>query len=164
MGKKDEKENVATPEVVGDGLREENLMTDVTSMEAFKELEKEKDEKKKQDAKDAICVAVYNNRKTRAQLRARRREDDITKEKLSATKDLLERCLGVRTEIKDGKLIPTKEAVKKEDRLTLAEYKEAKRELEKKTEEKMRESAKQYDKDITELRNSLEGRYAYWWD
>ena len=120
-------------------------------------------EQKKREVKNAIGVATYHNAKTRAELRARRREDDITKEKLEGTKKLLERLIGRETEIKDGCLVPTKNKCK-EPQLTPTEYKEEKRKLNEEIKKKIQESDKELQKDLQEIRASYEGRYAYWWD
>lgn len=138
---------------------DEDSLTDA----AMADMKKDEDEDKKRKIRDAVGVATYDNVKTRAELRARRREDDITKEKLDGTKSLLERLIGRKCEIKDGRLVPTKEKCT-EPRLTSVEYKEEKRKLKEEISKKISESNKQLDKDLRELRDSYEGRYAYWWD
>lgn len=141
-----------------------NLINEPSLVEAaMADLKKDKDEKKKREIKDAIGIATYHNSKTRAELRARRREDDITKKKLEGTKKLLERLIGVETEIKDGCLVPTKNKCK-EAALTPTEYKEEKKKLEEDIRKEISESDKQLRKDLDEIRNSYEGRYQYWWD
>ena len=141
-----------------------NLVNEPALVEAaMANIKKSKDEKKTQEIETAIGMATFDNLKTRAELRARRREDDITKEKLAGTKVLLERLIGVECEIKDGCLVPTKNKCK-EPALTPVEYKDAKKELQKETDKKISESNKQLDKDMREIRNSYEGRYQYWWD
>jgi hypothetical protein len=141
-----------------------NLVNEPALVEAaMANIKKSKDEKKTQEIETAIGMATFDNLKTRAELRARRREDDITKEKLDGTKVLLERLIGVECEIKDGCLVPTKNKCK-EPALTPVEYKDAKKELQKETDKKISESNKQLDKDMREIRNSYEGRYQYWWD
>lgn len=141
-----------------------NLVNEPALVEAaMANIKKNKDEKKTREIEDAIGMATFNNLKTRAELRARRREDDITKEKLDGTKVLLERLIGFECEIKDGCLVPTKNKCK-EPALSPVEYKDAKRDLQKDIDKKISESDKQLDKDMREIRNSYEGRYQYWWD
>ena len=142
-----------------------NNLVDETSLveAAMVDMKKEQDEEKKREIKNAIGMATYHNVKTRAELRARRREDDITKEKLEGTKKLLERLIGRETEIKDGCLVPTKTKCK-EPQLTPTEYKEEKQKLNEEIKKKIQESNKELDKDLREIRASYEGRYAYWWD
>lgn len=141
-----------------------NLVNEPALVEAaMANIKKNKDEKKTREIEDAIGMATFNNLKTRAELRARRREDDITKEKLDGTKVLLERLIGFECEIKDGCLVPTKNKCK-EPALSPVEYKDAKRDLQKDIDKKISESNKQLDKDMREIRNSYEGRYQYWWD
>ena len=147
-----------------DDFKVGNLVNEPDLVEAaMADLKKDKDEKKKREIKDAIGMATFVNSKTRAELRARRREDDITKEKLDGTKKLLERLIGVETEIKDGCLVPTKTKCK-EPALTPTEYKDEKRKLEEEIRKKIQESNSELDKDLRESRNSYEGRYQYWWD
>ena len=147
-----------------DDFKVGNLVNEPDLVEAaMADLKKDKDEKKKREIKDAIGMATFVNSKTRAELRARRREDDITKEKLDGTKKLLERLIGVETEIKDGCLVPTKTKCK-EPALTPTEYKDEKRKLEEEIRKKIQESNSELDKDLREIRNSYEGRYQYWWD
>ena len=145
-------------------FRVNNLMSDEAVVGAVEKIKKEKDEKKVRDAMEAICKATYNNAKTRIALRQRRREDDITKEKLDATKSLLERLLGVKTEIKDGVLVPTKEKIPEDQKLTPTEYDSEKDKLNEEIAKKIRESNTVYDNEIRELRSSYEGRYRSWWD
>lgn len=141
-----------------------NLVNEPALVEAaMANIKKNKDEKKTQEIETAIGMATFDNLKTRAELRARRREDDITKEKLDGTKVLLERLIGFECEIKDGCLVPTKNKCK-EPALSPVEYKDAKKELQKEIDKKISESNKQLDKDMREIRNSYEGRYQYWWD
>ena len=141
-----------------------NLVNEPALVEAaMANIKKSKDEKKTQEIETAIGMATFDNLKTRAELRARRREDDITKEKLDGTKVLLERLIGFECEIKDGCLVPTKNKCK-EPALSPVEYKDAKRDLQKDIDKKISESDKQLDKDKREIRNSYEGRYQYWWD
>lgn len=141
-----------------------NLVNEPALVEAaMANIKKSKDEKKTQEIETAIGMATFDNLKTRAELRARRREDIITKEKLDGTKVLLERLIGFECEIKDGCLVPTKNKCK-EPAISPVEYKDAKKELQKEIDKKISESNKQLDKDMREIRNSYEGRYQYWWD
>jgi len=141
-----------------------NLVNEPALVEAaMANIKKNKDEKKTREIEEAIGMATFDNLKTRAELRARRREDIITKEKLDGTKVLLERLIGFECEIKDGCLVPTKNKCK-EPALSPVEYKDAKKELQKEIDKKISESNKELDKDMREVRSSYEGRYQYWWD
>lgn len=130
---------------------------------ALEDDKKAKDEDTKRKIRDVLGCATYDNVKTRAELRARRREEEITKERLNGTKLLVERLIGRKCEIKDGRLVPTKEKCT-EPRISHIEYKDEKRKLKDEISKKISESNKQLDKDLRELRDSYEGRYAYWWD
>lgn len=170
MEKKKEEKQATQPQenATAEGVRVDNMMTDTAITSAMEEIEKEKDEKKKRQAKRALCIATYVNRKTVLQLQQRRREDDITKEKLDATKVLLERLIGFETEIKDGKLVPTKKKVDAKLRLTPVEFEEETRKLNSDIAKKVDESNKLYRKNIEELRESYEGDWRYcirdYWD
>jgi hypothetical protein len=159
-----EKTKNAATEQQKDETAPNNLVNEPALVEAaMANIKKSKDEKKTREIEEAIGMATFHNLNTRAELRARRREDEITKEKLDATKKLLERLIGFECEIKDGCLVPTKNKCK-EPALSPVEYKDAKKELQKEIDKKISESTKQLDKDKRELRASYEGRYMYWWD
>ena len=161
--KKETKTNVSAKENENE-FRVNNVIDESKIVDAaMDEMQKDKNEEKKREVKNAIGVATYHNAKTRAELRARRREDDITKEKLEGTKKLLERLIGRECEIKDSCLVPTKNKCK-DPQLTPTEYKEEKQKLNEEIKKKIQESSKQLDKDLREIRSSYEGRYAYWWD
>lgn len=139
-----------------------NQIMDTHVASAMEEINKEKDDRKKKQAKRMICVATYTNRKTLLQLQQRRREDDITKEKLNATKDLLERALGVECEIKDGECIPTNKKIAADKRLTPDEHEREARKLEEEIAKKISESDKKYNAAIDELLDSYEGEYRWY--
>jgi hypothetical protein len=167
MAKEKEKKEVTTPAVANqeESVRDANLMTNNAVKAAFEEIEKEKDEKKKRDAKEAICILVYNNRVDRAELRKSRREEDIKKEKLTSSKELLERVLGVETEIqKDGSLLPTDKKIDEAKKISPTEYKREKDTMKEDLRKKLRESNEIFDKEIAEIRSSYEGQWRYYWD
>ena len=141
-----------------------NLVNEQSLVEsAMTNIEKGKNEKKVREIEAAIGLATYTNSKTRAELRARRREDDITKEELDSTKKLLERLIGFECEIKNGVLVPTKNKCK-EPALTPVQYKDETNKLKEEIRKKISESNKELDNDLKEIRSSYEGRYVYWWD
>lgn len=146
---------------IEEGLKVDNMLGDKAIVDALAEIDKEKDEKKKSEAKKTLCLATYMNRKTVLQLQQRRREDDITKEKLDATKKLLERYIGFETEIKDGKLVPTKKKIEGKDRLTAAQYEKELDNLDKENRKKIEESNKVYNDAVRELEDSYEAQYRY---
>lgn len=167
MAKEKEKKEATTPAVANqeESVRDANLMTNNAVKAAFEEIEKEKDEKKKRDAKEAICILVYNNRVDRAELRKSRREEDIKKEKLTRSKELLERVLGVETEIqKDGSLLPTDKKIDEAKKISPTEYKREKDAMKEDLRKKLRESNEIFDKEIAEIRSSYEGQWRYYWD
>ena len=160
--KKDEKKTPEVKDGVEGAIRTGNQVTDKAITEALAEIEKEKDDKKKRIAKKQLCIATYVNRKTLLQLQQRRREDDITKEKLDATKKLVERVLGVECEIKDGELIPTKKKIDAKLVLTPTEHEAETKKMEEDFRKKVSESDKQFEDAMRELRNSYEGEYRHY--
>lgn len=166
MAKEKEKKEAAAPVVKNEeSVRDANLMTCDAVKAAFEEIEKEKDEKKKREAKEAINILVYNNRIDRAELRKSRREEEIKKEKLTRSKELLERVLGVETEIqKDGSLLPTDKKIDEDKKISPTEYKREKDAMKEDLRKKLRDSNEQFDKEVAEIRNSYEGAWRYYWD
>lgn len=128
-------------ENVQDEVRNGNLLKDKNVQAALEKIQKEEDEHQVNEAQNMIMCAKYINTKELFQTRARRREAKITKETLA-------KCTEVLNDVLAGKVTPT-------------EYRDKKREIMKKKEEEFRESNKQLDADLKELRNSFTGRYQY---
>jgi len=163
--KKDEKKAPAAKEAeetTVDAIRTGNQITDDAITAALSEINKEKDDNKKREAKKQLCIATYVNRKTVLQLQQRRREDKITKEKLDASKSLLERLLGVECEIKDGECIPTKKKIDAKLRITPVQHEAETKKMEEEFSKKVSESNKEFDAAIRELRSSYEGQYRHY--
>lgn len=137
-------EVAVTEENVLDQIKNGNLMKEANVKAAIDEIEKQKDEKQKNEAMNMICTAKYNNSKALLELRARRREEKNTKEYLTKTKELLDSVLA-------GKITPT-------------EHKKQRDDLREEFRKKNRESDNQLTEEMQELRNSFEGRWQYWWD
>ena len=142
-------EEVAAPVVINednvmDNIRNGNLMKEKNVQAALAKIEQEKDEKQQEELKNLISMSVYNNNKKLLQLRARRGEAKVTKEILTKTLDLKNQVLA-------GKM-------------TMAEYKEAKSNLARYERDEMNKVSTALDKETTELQNSYEGRYRYYWD
>jgi hypothetical protein len=153
----EKKEKGVKAEIISD-----KLIDDKAVQAALEEINKEKDDRKKRAAKRALCIATYFNRKTRLQLLQRRTEDDITKEKLDASKKLLERLIGFETEIKDGILVPTDKKIADEERLTSTQLEDETKKLNDEMDKKFREADQEYTKAVRELRDSYEGEYRYY--
>lgn len=137
-------EVAVTEENVLDQIKNCNLMKEANVKAAIDEIEKQKDEKQKNEAMNMICTAKYGNSKALLELRARRREEKNTKEYLTKTKELLDSVLA-------GKITPT-------------EHKKQRDDLREEFRKKNRESDNQLTEEMQELRNSFEGRWQYWWD
>lgn len=142
--KKAATEVATTEDNVMEQIKSGNMLKESNVQAAIAEIEKQKDEKQKKDAMDMICVAKYNNIKALLELRARRREEKATKAYLSETKKVLDEALA-------GKITPT-------------DYKKKRSELKETCRKEQRESNRILDEELTELKNSFEGRYSYWWD
>lgn len=149
-------------EEVQDGLRNANMMTDKAVVAAMEDIEKGKDNKKKQEAKIQICVATYDNRKKVLMKRKRKAEDKLEKYGLEQTHALLERYLGVKCEIKDGELVPTKTKIDEKERLTAVEHKRELKKLNEEMRKKESEIDEEYRKGVEELRNSYEAEYRWY--
>lgn len=137
-------EVATTEDNVMEQIKNGNMLKESNVQAAIAEIEKQKDEKQKKDAMDMICVAKYNNIKALLELRARRREEKATKAYLSETKKVLDDALA-------GKITPT-------------DYKKKRSELKETCRKEQRDSNRILDEELTELQNSFEGRYSYWWD
>lgn len=142
--KKAATEVATTEDNVMEQIKNGNMLKESNVQAAIAEIEKQKDEKQKKDAMDMICVAKYNNIKALLELRARRREEKATKAYLSETKKILDDALA-------GKITPT-------------DYKKKRSELKETCRKEQRDSNRILDEELTELQNSFEGRYSYWWD
>lgn len=142
--KKAATEVATTEDNVMKQIKSGNMLKESNVQAAIAEIEKQKDEKQKKDAMDMICVAKYNNIKALLELRARRREEKATNAYLSETKKVLDDALA-------GKITPT-------------DYKKKRSELKETCRKEQRESNRILDEELTELQNSFEGRYSYWWD
>lgn len=138
-----------------DTIKQGNILKENAISGALAEIEKQTDEKQKQQAINAICSAKYNTAKALLQLRARRREEKATKESLSKNSDLLAKLIG---KTHDGKTVDEK------DRITPTQYEEEKSKVKEELRAACKKSDEQLREEMNELRNSFEGRYEYYWD
>ena len=131
---------------VMDRIKDQNRLSDENVKAALEKIKKDKDDRKVKETTNMIMCAEYNTEKELINLRARRRESNITKETLKKNDDILEEVLA-------GKITPS-------------EYREKKREISKEKDKKFSESREQYDKEMCELRNSYTGEFSYMseWD
>ena len=142
--KKQETGAETSEENVLDVIKKGNLLQEKNIADALAEIEKETNDKRKEEAKTMILQSQYNNLKALLLLRSRRREDKATKEYLTKTKELLDSALA-------GEITPAK-------------YKVKKNELTQEMRKQCTESDNVYQNELKELHNSYAGRYAYWWD
>lgn len=162
-----EEKKVQTEDQDLDGIRKSNILGDKAISAAMEEINKEKDEDQKREAKIQLCAITYYNAKERLIKQKRNREDNIQADKLAASKRIFERLIGFECEItKEGKLEPTKKKVDEKERLTPAEVQREKDKLNEEIRKKISESDKKYNEAIRELRDSYEGKYRWYdtWD
>jgi len=131
---------------VMDRIKDQNRLSDENVKAALEKIKKEKDDRKVKETTNMIMCAEYNTEKELINLRARRRESNITKETLKKNDDLMADVLA-------GKITPS-------------EYRDKKREVAKEKDKKFSESRDQYDTEMRELRNSYTGEFSYMaeWD
>ena len=94
-----EVKNPVTAENIEEQIKSENKMEDEIVKAAEDEIQKEKDEKKKSEYKQARMMAEYINKRELLELRKRREEEKATKTALTATLDTLEK-------LKKGEITP----------------------------------------------------------
>lgn len=134
-------EVVVNEENVVEQVKAGNLLKDKNVSAALDEIEKEQDEARKREAKDAIMCAKYINTKELINLRARRAEEKITKAALAKSKDLLDQLLG-------GKITPS-------------EYKNLRKDAAKEKADVMSKADDELAKNMNELRRSYTGQWQY---
>lgn len=133
-----------TVENIKEQIESENKMEDAIVAEAEKELQKEKDDKKKKEMKNALVMAEYINKREVLQLRKRRAEEKITKETLTATKDNLEK-------LRKGELTPNS-------------FTNALFDLSKKRRDEFNKVDEEYRNLVSELNNNFPSYYSPNWE
>lgn len=148
MAKKTEETKVTGTVVnednVLDSIKNGNKMPEGLAKEVMDNIAKEERDKKSSELKQTILKASYWNKKELLQLRSRRREEKITKEALSRSKEALDKLCG-------GEITPTEY-----DKL-LDESNQAKRKA-------VADSNNVFKEELAELKNSLAGNYVWDWD
>lgn len=190
MAKKDKnQEQKQTPAVAAQAMTTDNVMEQVRkgnlvdaalTKKVLDDIAKEQDENKARELKRIVLKAAYHRILALIQLRSRRREGEITKEKLQRAEILEDQVAGfMLTEDKikkhggkDNKLTvggDTYELKEGEEvwvpaTITAVEYYEKERELNADIRKKMSESDTELDKNTRELRKQYPGYYSYDWD
>ena len=146
---KDVKKVAGTTEVTVDNvmedIRKDNVQNDETVKKAFEELDKEQDEKKKNEAKAAIMKFKYKNRRALIAIRKERADEKIRKTYLTSTKEILDKFLA--------------------GEITMVEANKMEEEIESKLREGFKKNNEQYRTDCDELRHAFSGYYySYEWD
>ena len=147
MAKKDEKKNsevILDENNVLESLKEKNKMPENLAKEVREEIEKDEKEQKMRTLKRAILSAEYRNKKKLIALRSRRREEKITKEGLTKSKENLDALCA-------GKITPV-------------EYDQACKEWYKEEKKRIEDSEKEFRTEMDELKSAYPGYYSYEWD
>lgn len=138
-----------------DEIRSKNIGEASLTVLANQQIKDEQNQRLVEDKKRKILEAQYVNMRARLMLRARRREERATKEYLTETKDLLDQLTGVIDD--NGKVVS-------EPTLTIFQYQEKRREIRKKKDDAFRESSKQFDEEMKELKYQYPNYWSYEWD
>lgn len=161
--KKEETKKVNVTTVDEDNVMEQirkgNLMPTTLHKKVKAEMEEEEEKKKIRLLKNAIGKATLEQRRTLLQLRARRREDKITKEKLTRASELLDKLTGICSKPGDNFNKPLDE----KELITPTQYKTELEKLDKDISDKISESNKTLNVELNELYNSEVGCYRYSW-
>lgn len=148
MAKKDEKkvQEQQTPDVenVMDIVRKGNLIDEEVIKLGDEKDDQEATERKVRAYREAKNQAKYSNLKDLLTLRARRREEKITKDKLTASKELFD-------DLCAGKITPN-------------EYEAKRKESQKDIKKRFDESNNQLQKEIEELKEQFNGYWLWSWD
>lgn len=179
-----------TVDNVMDSLRKGNLMQMTLTKQVQEDIQKEKDERKAEALKLRVLKASYRRIQKLLQLRARRRENEITLDTLKKS-ELLEDSLsgfvltpdkikkhggeGTKLELeviinsegaKEKRVFELKEGeeVWVPGSITVAEYDDKESELTAEERKRMRESDEQLTKELKELRAQYPGYFSYSWD
>lgn len=138
------KNTVTTEDDVMDVIRKGNLIDEEVITAGDEKDNEEEKERKIREYRRAKNKAKYQNFKALLMLRARRREEKATKVWLNDTKKLFD-------DLCSGKTTP-------------AEYKELCRKSANDKEKAMDESAKQLNRELTELKDQFPGYYCWEWE
>jgi len=143
---KKEKETKATSveltvDNVMDEVKKENTIKDPNVQAALDKIQKDIDERQQMEVRNMIMCSKYINTKKLIQLRARRREEKITKESLVKSKEILDKVLA--------------------GEITTTQYKDEWQKAKEDEAKAMREADKELSKELNELRNSYTGEYRY---
>lgn len=168
-----------TAEGAMDFIKKSNLMSILDTQQVKEQIQKEEDERRREQLKRVILKASYRRLQALLQVRARRRESDITLDKLKKSEILEDQLAGfILTEEKikrhggkDGKLVVGDETYTLKDKeevwvpgqITVDEYQDKERDLIAETRKKMDESDKQLRKETSELQNKYPGYFSYDW-
>lgn len=169
-----------TSENAMDFIRKSNLVSILDTKNVKEQIAKEADERKQEALKRVILKASYRRLSALLQVRARRRESDITLEKLKKAEILEDQVAGfILTEDKikkhggkEGKLTVGDTTYELKDgeevwvpaQITIVEYHDKERELNADTRKKMVESDSTLTKEMDELRAKYPHYYSYDWD
>lgn len=148
MAKKEDQKKAAEQQLnvenVMDVVRNGNLIDEEVIKLGDEKDDQEAKERKVREYRRAKNQSKYSNLKDLLTLRARRREEKITKEKLGISKELFD-------DLCAGKITPN-------------EYEEKRKESLNEIKKKFDESEKQLHKEIQELQEQFPGYWSWEWD
>lgn len=133
-----------TVENIEEQITSSNKMEDSIVAQAEADLQKEKDDKKKCEMKEALVMAEFINKREVLQLKRRRDEEKVTKDTLNATKENLDK-------LKSGELTPK-------------QYDAAMLEVSKKRRDEFNKIDDKYRNLIVELKNNFPSYYSVDWE
>lgn len=133
-----------TVENIEEQIYSDNKMEDSIVAQAEADLQKEKDDNKKNEMKEALVMAEFINKREVLQLKKRREEEKVTKETLNATKENLDK-------LKAGELTPR-------------QYDAAMLEVSKKRRDEFNNIDEKYRNLIVELKNNFPSYYSVDWE
>ena len=133
-----------TVENIEEQITSSNKMEDSSVAQAEADLQKEKDDKKKGEMKEALVMAEFINKRELLQLKRRREEEKVTKETLNATKENLDK-------LKSGEITPK-------------QYVAAMLEVSKKRRDEFNKIDDKYRNLIVELKNNFPSYYSVDWE
>lgn len=133
-----------TVENIEEQIHSDNKMEDSIVAQAEADLQKEKDEKKKQELKEALVMAEYINKRDVLKIKKPRDEEKVIKEALNASKENLDK-------LRSGEITPR-------------QYDAAMLEVSKKRRDEFNKIDEKYRKLVIELKNNFPSYYSPDWE
>ena len=133
-----------TVENIEEQIKSDNKMEDSIVAQAEADLQKEKDDKKKAEMKEALVMAEFINKRELLKIRKPREEEKVIKEALNATKEYLDK-------LRAGEITPR-------------QYDAAMFEVSKKRRDEFNKIDEKYRNLVIELKNNFPSYYSPDWE